>query len=137
MSSITSESGLAEIVALADLISRTVQDVVAEYTAAGVSLPSLSSTSPGPFDTPESMPPNLSKAVRLLDAACAQLSFSVGTPGHVVTNVRNSQITSHPLDILSTEMLWGMVSFISQISGTIQPKPAVPGARVYARRDGC
>ncbi|KAJ7214521.1 S-adenosyl-L-methionine-dependent methyltransferase [Mycena pura] len=80
------ESGLDEIVALADLISRTVEDVVAEYAAAGVSMPSLASTTPGPFDTPESVPPKLAKATRILDAACAQLSFSVGNPGHVITN---------------------------------------------------
>lgn len=82
-----SESGLTEIVALADLIARTVKDVVAEYTNAGVSMPSLASTAPGSFDTPESVPPKLAKAVRILDAACAQLSFSVGSPGHVITNV--------------------------------------------------
>ncbi|KAJ6573975.1 S-adenosyl-L-methionine-dependent methyltransferase [Mycena vulgaris] len=81
-----SESGLTEIVALADLISRTVKNVAAEYAEAGVSMPSLSSTAPGPFDTPETAPPKLAKAVRILDAACAQLSFSVGSPGHVVTN---------------------------------------------------
>ncbi|KAJ7704582.1 S-adenosyl-L-methionine-dependent methyltransferase [Mycena rosella] len=82
----SSESGLTEIVALADLISRTVKDVVAEYTAAGVSMPSLSSTAPGPFDMPETTSPKLARAVRILDAACAQLSFSIGSPGHVVIN---------------------------------------------------
>ncbi|KAJ7642290.1 S-adenosyl-L-methionine-dependent methyltransferase [Mycena rosella] len=82
----SSESGLTEIIALADLISRTVKDVVAEYTVAGVPMPSLSSTAPGPFDTPETTSPKLARAVRILDAACAQLSFSVGSPGHVVTN---------------------------------------------------
>ncbi|KAJ7487261.1 S-adenosyl-L-methionine-dependent methyltransferase [Mycena galericulata] len=80
------ESGLAEITALADLITQTVKDVVAEYTAAGAALPSLASTAPGPFDTPESVPLKLAKAVRILDAACAQLSFTVGSPGHVITN---------------------------------------------------
>ncbi|KAJ6619669.1 S-adenosyl-L-methionine-dependent methyltransferase [Mycena sp. CBHHK59/15] len=81
-----SNSGLANIVALADLISSAVKDVVAEYTAAGVSMPSLSSTITGPFDTPESTPPNLAKAIRTIEAACTQLSFSVASPGHVVVN---------------------------------------------------
>ncbi|KAJ7482294.1 S-adenosyl-L-methionine-dependent methyltransferase [Mycena galericulata] len=81
-----SQTGLTEITALAELISSTVKDVVAEYTAAGVALPSLASTAPGPFDTPESVPPKLAKAIRILDAACAQLSFTVGSPGHVITN---------------------------------------------------
>ncbi|KAJ7651964.1 S-adenosyl-L-methionine-dependent methyltransferase [Mycena polygramma] len=80
------EGGLADILALADLISSTVRDVVTEYSAAGVSLPSLSSTTPGPFDSPEDVPPKLSRAVRILDAACAQLIFSVGSPGHVILN---------------------------------------------------
>ncbi|KAJ7609301.1 hypothetical protein B0H17DRAFT_1221417 [Mycena rosella] len=42
--------------------------------------------SSGPFDTPETTSPKLARAVRILDAACAQLSFSVGSPGHVVIN---------------------------------------------------
>ncbi|KAJ7637687.1 S-adenosyl-L-methionine-dependent methyltransferase [Mycena polygramma] len=79
-------SGLADIVALSDLISNAVKDVVAEYTAAQVSLPSLSSTSPGPFDTPESMSANLVKAIRTIEAACTQLSVSVASPGHVIMN---------------------------------------------------
>ncbi|KAJ7284895.1 S-adenosyl-L-methionine-dependent methyltransferase [Mycena rebaudengoi] len=79
-------SGLTDIIALAELISSAVKDVVAEYDAAGVSIPPLSSTTPGPFDTPESVPSNLARAARIIDAACAQLSFSVGSPGHVITN---------------------------------------------------
>ncbi|KAJ6501494.1 S-adenosyl-L-methionine-dependent methyltransferase [Mycena vitilis] len=86
MSHSHSKTGLAEIVALADLISSTVQDVAAEYSAAGTSLPSLSSTAPGPFDSPGSVSPKLARAVRILDAACAQLIFSVGSPGHVMLN---------------------------------------------------
>jgi hypothetical protein len=79
-----SNSGLADIVALADLISSAVKDVVAEYTSAQVSMPSLSSTSMGPFDIPESMPSNLIKAIRTVEAACTQLTFSVANPGLVV-----------------------------------------------------
>ncbi|KAJ6569600.1 S-adenosyl-L-methionine-dependent methyltransferase [Mycena capillaripes] len=66
MSPTISESGLAEFVALANLISRTVKDILEEYSAAGVSMPSLFSLAPGPFDAPNT------------------LSFSVGSPGHVV-----------------------------------------------------
>ncbi|KAJ7634560.1 S-adenosyl-L-methionine-dependent methyltransferase [Roridomyces roridus] len=80
------KSGLAEIVALADLISSTVKDVVADYGAAGVNLPSLSSTTPGPFETPESTPPKFAKAIKTLDAACSQLMYTVGSPGHVIAN---------------------------------------------------
>ncbi|KAJ7634561.1 S-adenosyl-L-methionine-dependent methyltransferase [Roridomyces roridus] len=84
----TSSSGLTQILALASLISDAVQSVVEAYTSAGETLPPLSSTAPGPFDTPESMAaqPKLGRAVQILDAACAQLMWSVGSPGHVVAN---------------------------------------------------
>jgi hypothetical protein len=81
------EAGLADLVALADLISSAVKDIVSEYTDAGAILPPLSSTAPGPFDTPETVPIKIAKAARIIDAACAQLSYSVGSPGHVITNV--------------------------------------------------
>ncbi|KAJ7284873.1 S-adenosyl-L-methionine-dependent methyltransferase [Mycena rebaudengoi] len=80
------EAGLADLVALADLISSAVKDIVSEYTDAGAILPPLSSTAPGPFDTPETVPIKIAKAARIIDAACAQLSYSVGSPGHVITN---------------------------------------------------
>ncbi|KAJ7618676.1 S-adenosyl-L-methionine-dependent methyltransferase [Roridomyces roridus] len=81
-------SGLTEILALAELISHSVKEVVAEYTVAGVCLPSLSSTAHGPFDSKESMAtrPKLVKAIQTLDAACAQLVFTVGSPEHVMFN---------------------------------------------------
>ncbi|KAJ7209445.1 S-adenosyl-L-methionine-dependent methyltransferase [Mycena haematopus] len=77
-------SGLADILALADLISGAVKDVVGEYTAAQVRMPALSSTSSGPFDAPESASANLLKAIRMIEAACTQLSFTVASPGHVI-----------------------------------------------------
>ncbi|KAF7375742.1 3-O-methyltransferase 2 [Mycena sanguinolenta] len=77
-------SGLSDIVALADLISSSVKDVVAEYTAAQVTMPSLVSTRAGAFDMRESMPANLVKAVRTIEAACAQLSYTVASPEHVI-----------------------------------------------------
>ncbi|KAJ7170592.1 S-adenosyl-L-methionine-dependent methyltransferase [Mycena crocata] len=83
----TLSTGLADILALANLISDAVREVVEEYTNAGVeSLPPLSSTSPGPFDTPESMSANLVRAIWTIEAACTQLCFSVASPGHVVVN---------------------------------------------------
>ncbi|KAJ7634558.1 S-adenosyl-L-methionine-dependent methyltransferase [Roridomyces roridus] len=84
----TSASGLTEILALAELVSNSVKDVVAEYSAAGFCLPSLSSTACGPWDSMESIVtrPKLAKAVKTLDAACSQLMFAVGSPGHVIAN---------------------------------------------------
>ncbi|KAF9479524.1 S-adenosyl-L-methionine-dependent methyltransferase [Pholiota conissans] len=71
---------------LADLISSSVKDIVGEYQSAGHDVPSLSSTEPGPFDAPHLQSAKLAKAIQIIEAACAQLSFAVANPGHVVTN---------------------------------------------------
>ncbi|KAF9014286.1 S-adenosyl-L-methionine-dependent methyltransferase [Cyathus striatus] len=86
MSSGKVDSGAAQLLALANLITSAVQTVISEYKAAGASIPPLDSTVNGVFDTPEAVTPNLSKAIRTIEAACAQLSFSVASPGHVITN---------------------------------------------------
>ncbi|KAJ7487263.1 S-adenosyl-L-methionine-dependent methyltransferase [Mycena galericulata] len=75
-------SGLEEILALSDLISKAVAEIVSN----GRLIPSLHSTEPGPFDTPEDTPAGVSAAIRTIEAACAQLSYTVASPGHVVTN---------------------------------------------------
>ncbi|KAF9479519.1 S-adenosyl-L-methionine-dependent methyltransferase [Pholiota conissans] len=71
---------------LADLITSSVKDVVSEYQSSGYSVPSLSSTEPGPFDAPHLQSAKLAKAIQIIEAACAQLSFAVANPGHVITN---------------------------------------------------
>ncbi|KAJ7634568.1 S-adenosyl-L-methionine-dependent methyltransferase [Roridomyces roridus] len=100
-----SASGLTEILALAELISNSVKEVVAEYTAAGVCLPSLSSTTPGPFDSVESLTtrPKLVEAIRTLDAACAQLVFTVGSPEHVVVNKSHAGIQEPTCLLIATD----------------------------------
>jgi hypothetical protein len=80
-------NGTTEITMLADLISSSVKDIVSEYQNAGHNVPSLSSTEPGPFDAPHLQSAKLSKAIQIIEAACAQLSFAVANPGHVITNV--------------------------------------------------
>lgn len=77
----------ANLLPLVDLITNAVKVVIDEYAAINQPVPSLDSTIPGPFDTPESTPPQLSKAIQIIEAACAQLSFTVASPGHVMTNV--------------------------------------------------
>ncbi|KAF8191305.1 S-adenosyl-L-methionine-dependent methyltransferase [Pholiota molesta] len=79
-------NGTTEITMLADLISSSVKDIVSEYQSAGHNVPSLSSTEPGPFDAPHLQSAKLSKAIQIIEAACAQLSFAVANPGHVITN---------------------------------------------------
>ncbi|KAJ6544755.1 S-adenosyl-L-methionine-dependent methyltransferase [Mycena vulgaris] len=76
--------GIQEILALSKLISNAVTDIVDGYT--GHSMPSLHSVQPGPFDAPENTPIKVSKAIRTIEAACAQLSLTVASPGHVVLN---------------------------------------------------
>ena len=82
-----SRGGL-ELLQLAELITSSVRDVLAEYQNVGQDVPWLSSTEPGPFDKPHLASPKLSKAIQIIEAACAQLSFAVASPGHVITNVR-------------------------------------------------
>ncbi|KAF5310051.1 hypothetical protein D9619_010480 [Psilocybe cf. subviscida] len=80
-------NGLADLIALSQLISTAVGDIVQEYNTLGQALPPLSSVQPGPLDEgPHLVPPRLAKAVTTIEAACAQLSFAVANPGHVMIN---------------------------------------------------
>jgi len=82
-----SSADSANLLLLVDLITNAVNVVVNEYAAVNQPVPSLESTVPGPFDTPEATSPQLSKAIQIIEAACPQLSFTVASPGHVMTNV--------------------------------------------------
>ncbi|KAJ8088446.1 hypothetical protein PM082_022519 [Marasmius tenuissimus] len=77
----------SHLTALTDLINAAVQDVIFEYAAVGKAVPTLDSLEPGPFDIPEETPAKLSRAVQIIEAACAQLAHTVASPGHVVVNV--------------------------------------------------
>lgn len=72
---------------LATLINSAVEDIVKEYSTTGHSIQSIQSTEPGPFDAPHLASPALAKAIQTIEAACAQLTFTVANPGHVITNV--------------------------------------------------
>ncbi|KAJ4479217.1 S-adenosyl-L-methionine-dependent methyltransferase [Lentinula aciculospora] len=74
------------ITALTGLINKAVQDVIAEYGAIGQAIPSLDTLEPGPFQVPEEMPARLTKAIQIIEAACAQLCYSIAPPGHVMIN---------------------------------------------------
>ncbi|KAJ3892042.1 S-adenosyl-L-methionine-dependent methyltransferase [Lentinula edodes] len=75
------------ITALTDLINKATQDVIAEYSAVGQAVPSLDTLQPGPFQVPEETPTRLIRAIQIIEAACAQLSFTVAPPGSVMVNV--------------------------------------------------
>ncbi|THU85643.1 S-adenosyl-L-methionine-dependent methyltransferase [Dendrothele bispora CBS 962.96] len=79
-------SGNAQILALTSMITQAVQDVITEYAAIGREVPSLDSVETSPFDIPEETPAKLANAVQIIEAACAQLSHTISTPGHVVVN---------------------------------------------------
>ncbi|KAF5387590.1 hypothetical protein D9757_006616 [Collybiopsis confluens] len=79
-------SSNGHIVQLSSLIMDSVKVVLAEYEKVGREVPSLDDTSPSPFDTPESVPLALSKAIRTIEAACAQLTYTVASPGHIMVN---------------------------------------------------
>jgi hypothetical protein len=81
------DPGAAQLITLADLISDAVRTVVAEYAAADQRIPLLDSIAPGPFDAPETVSPNLTKAVKTIEAACKQLACAVASPAHTVVNV--------------------------------------------------
>ncbi|KAJ3865529.1 S-adenosyl-L-methionine-dependent methyltransferase [Lentinula novae-zelandiae] len=74
------------ITALTDLINKATQDVIAEYAAVGQAVPSLDTLQPGPFQVPEETPTRLIRAIQIIEAACAQLNFTVAPPGSVMVN---------------------------------------------------
>lgn len=104
---VTTSNGTAEIKALTALINSAVHDIVNEYSKEGHSVPSIHSTEPGPFDAPHLVSPVLAKAIQIVEAACAQLSFTVANPGHVITNVSTQHEYDHRDDLTfeSTEIL--------------------------------
>lgn len=111
MASQNAPSGIAEVNRLAELIVASVNDVVSEYQDANSDIPSLLSTEGGPFDAPHLQSSKLAKALLVIEAACAQLTYTLATPGHVITNVRGSVASSiPPVTDHVLESIWGMSS---------------------------
>ncbi|KAL4262477.1 O-methyltransferase COMT-type [Pleurotus pulmonarius] len=75
-----------DLTALVKLISDSVAVVTSEYAKAGHAPPSLDSTAQDPFHSPELVPQQLAIAIKTIEAACTQLSATVTSAGHVVTN---------------------------------------------------
>jgi hypothetical protein len=49
----------------------------------------------------DNTPPKVAKIIRTIEAACAQLSCTVGSPGHVMLNVRKArELCSYPSDAI-------------------------------------
>lgn len=83
-----SSADKAPLKQLLQLLQNSIQEVESIYASKGYNVPSLDSTDAGPFDDPENIPPNLTKAIQIIEGACAQISATVPPPGHVITNVR-------------------------------------------------
>lgn len=75
------------LTSLAMLISDSVAVVTSEYAKAGHAPPTLESTAEDPFHSPELVSEQLKTVIKTIEAACAQLSATVASPRHVITNV--------------------------------------------------
>ena len=118
-----------EAICLTNLISSTVQTIIREYAAAGKQLPSLNSVIPGPFDRPETASDGLLKAVQIIEAACAQLTSLVASPGHTVINVRTNPpiFCDYQLKFNIIESFWGQRCSVSSISNlNVNPQHLEP-----------
>lgn len=73
---------------LLELLTVSLQEIEAAYHAGGHDIPSLDSVESGPYDVPEKMSFQLTKAIQMVEGACAQICASVAPPGHIVLNVR-------------------------------------------------
>lgn len=76
-----------QLTALVDLISSSVREVIAAYSAVERHAPSLDSLDEGPLETPATTPPNVTRARQIIEAACAQLCATIAQPGDCTVNV--------------------------------------------------
>ncbi|KAH7875000.1 S-adenosyl-L-methionine-dependent methyltransferase [Lentinula edodes] len=74
------------ITALTDLINNAVNDVIIEYAAVGHAVPSLDTLEPGPFQHLKDTPGRMTRAIQIIEAACAQLCSSIAPPGSIMIN---------------------------------------------------
>jgi hypothetical protein len=89
--------------ALLGLINTSVQEVLSAYEDAGKSAPPLNSVDPGPFDSPQNTPLHVTKAIQIIEGACAQLCATIAPPGHTVLNV-NIRLYSHFLELTVSDV---------------------------------
>lgn len=73
--------------ALAKLVNDSVETIIAEYSKKEAVVPTLDDKGVGPFDATEDFTPELSEAIKILEGACAQLSFTCASPGYTIVNV--------------------------------------------------
>ncbi|KAJ3849930.1 S-adenosyl-L-methionine-dependent methyltransferase [Lentinula lateritia] len=78
------------ITALTDLINNAVNDVIIEYAAVGHAVPSVDTLEPGPFQHLRDTPGRMTRAIQIIEAACAQLCSSIAPPGSIMINHNES-----------------------------------------------
>ena len=90
----TPQDAKSQLDALVSLISASVSTFTSEYQTAGISLPSLddipsasSSSVNSSAKLSEEAKARVVKAVKTIEAACAQLTATVSSPGHIILNV--------------------------------------------------
>ena len=87
----SSASGKAQLDALVAFISTSVADVAAAYESASVPLPSLDPVALDDAEVGKQLDDgtekNVARAVRVIEAACAQLIATLARPGRYVLNV--------------------------------------------------
>lgn len=78
----------SQLLTLVELITNAVKVVIAEHDRVDQPLPSLDDPVPGPFDKAISITPDLSNAVKVIQAACAQLEYTVAPTSSTILMVR-------------------------------------------------
>ena len=88
----SSSNQKAQLDALVGLISTSVASITSAYASANVALPSLDPISAETSEEQKSLDDatelQVARAVRVIEAACAQLVASVARPGRYILNVR-------------------------------------------------
>lgn len=85
-----------QLLPLVDLITNAVKVVIAEYDRVGQPIPALDEAVAGPFDEAKGITPDLSTAVKVIEAACAQLALTVVPPSYTILMVSTPITPSYP-----------------------------------------
>ncbi|KAH8111801.1 S-adenosyl-L-methionine-dependent methyltransferase [Phellopilus nigrolimitatus] len=96
--------------ALVMLIASSVADIDAEFEAAGLPAPSLDASSFGDHDSHSIVSSTkVNTAVRIVEAACAQLCASVARPEHVLLNKGMAYEMSASLQVVASANIAGLL----------------------------
>jgi len=77
-------AGLRE---LAKLVNQSVETIISEHEKKNATVPSLDSLNVGPFDAPGDRTAELTEAIKILDATCAQLRATGTIPANTLAGV--------------------------------------------------